>query len=48
LTNDIVIGWIQSELQENGIHSIIACIDGQIESQKTPPVSPENTPLPWK
>jgi hypothetical protein len=47
LTNDIVIGWIQQELGENGIISITACIDGQIASQKNPPVSPENTPLPW-
>jgi hypothetical protein len=47
LTEDIVISWIQSELEENGITSITACIDGQIDSQKNPPVSPEITPLPW-
>jgi hypothetical protein len=34
-------------LGENGILSITACIDGQIESQKNPPVVPQNTPLPW-
>ena len=47
LTEEIVLGWIQAELGENGVHSIEACIAGQIESQKNPPVSPEITPLPW-
>ena len=46
LTNDIVIGWIQSELGVNGVSSIEACIQGQIDSQINPPVTPENTPLP--
>ena len=47
LTNDIVIGWIQQELGVNGVNSIEACIQGQIDSQINPPVSPQNTPLPW-
>lgn len=47
LTQEIVLGWIQEELGENGILSITACIDGQINSQKNPPVVPQNTPLPW-
>lgn len=47
LTEEIVLGWIKAELGENGVHSITACIEGQIESQKNPPVSPEITPLPW-
>jgi hypothetical protein len=47
LTEEIVLGWIQSELGENGVLSITACIEGQIESQKNPPVSPESPPLPW-
>ena len=47
LTEEIVLGWIQSELGENGVLSITACIEGQIESQKNPPTSPEITPLPW-
>jgi hypothetical protein len=47
LTNDIVVGWIKQELGENGIISIEACIQGQIDSQKNPPVSPQVTPLPW-
>jgi hypothetical protein len=47
LTNDIVIGWIQSGLGVDGVSNIEACIQGQIDSQINPPVSPENTPLPW-
>jgi hypothetical protein len=47
LTEEIVIGWIKESLGENGIISIEACIQGQIDSQINPPVSPENTPLPW-
>jgi hypothetical protein len=47
LTNDIVIGWIQEELGVNGVNSIEACIQGQIDSQINPPVVPQNTPLPW-
>jgi hypothetical protein len=47
LTEEIVIGWIKESLGENGIISIEACIQGQIDSQITPPVSPTNTPLPW-
>ena len=47
LTPEIVTEWIKEELGENGILSITACIDGQIESQKNPQVVPQNTPLPW-
>jgi hypothetical protein len=47
LTEEIVIGWIKESLGENGIISIEACIQGQIDSEINPPVSPENTPLPW-
>jgi hypothetical protein len=47
LTNDIVIGWVKQELGENGVNSILRCIDGAITSKKTPPVVPQNTPLPW-
>jgi hypothetical protein len=46
LTNEIVIGWIQSELDVEGVSNIEASIQGQIDSQINPPVSPENTPLP--
>jgi hypothetical protein len=43
LTPEIVTGWIPAEQ----IASAQACVQGQIDSQITPPVSPENTPLPW-
>jgi hypothetical protein len=47
LTEEIVINWVKESLGENGIISIEACIQGQIDSEINPPVSPENTPLPW-
>jgi hypothetical protein len=43
LTEAIVIGWIP----ENAMASAQACVQGQIDSMITPPVSPQNTPLPW-
>ena len=43
LTQATVIGWIPA----NQIESAQACVQGQIDSMITPPVSPENTPLPW-
>jgi hypothetical protein len=47
LTEEIVIGWIQSELGVDGVNNIYACIQGQIDSHHNPPVVPVNTPLPW-
>jgi len=47
LTEAIVLDWVKESLGENGIISIEACIQGQIDSEINPPVSPENTPLPW-
>ena len=43
LTEAIVIGWIPA----SDIESSQQCVQGQINSLITPPVSPENTPLPW-
>jgi hypothetical protein len=43
LTEATVIGWIPA----NQIASAQACVQGQIDSMITPPVSPQNTPLPW-
>ena len=43
LTEATVIGWIP----ESQITSAQACVQGQIDSMITPPVSPENTALPW-
>ena len=46
LTNDIVIGWIQSLLGVDGVANYEASIQGQIDSQINTPVTPEVTPLP--
>ena len=43
LTEAIVIGWIP----ESAMTSAQACVQGQIDSMITPPVSPQNTALPW-
>ena len=43
LTEATVIGWIP----ESAIASAQACVQGQIDSMITPPVSPSNTALPW-
>jgi len=43
LTQAQVIGWIP----ESAITSAQQCVQGQINSMITPPVSPENTALPW-
>ena len=43
LTEATVIGWIP----ESAIASAQACVQGQIDSMITPPVSPEAQPLPW-
>ena len=43
LTEAIVIGWIP----ESAIASAQACVQGQIDSLISPPVSPSNTALPW-
>ena len=45
LTPTIVLGWINA--QTNNQANYYANIDGQIQSLVTPPVSPQNTPLPW-
>lgn len=43
LTEATVISWIPVE----AITSAQQCVQGQIDSMITPPVSPSNTPLPW-
>ena len=43
LTEATVIGWIP----ESQITSAQQCVQGQINSLITPPVSPEAQPLPW-
>ena len=46
LTNTIVVGWIQSQLGEDGVSNLEASVAGMINSEINPPVSPENTQLP--
>jgi hypothetical protein len=43
LTEAIVIGWIPS----SQLASAQSCVQGQLDSMANPPVSPQNTPLPW-
>jgi hypothetical protein len=43
LTETQVIGWIP----ESQITSAQQCVQGQIDSLITPPVSPSSQPLPW-
>ena len=43
LTQAQVIAWIP----ESAITSCQACVQGQINSMITPPVSPTSQPLPW-
>ena len=43
LTQAQVLAWIPAEQ----IASAQACVQGQIDSMITPPVSPEAQPLPW-
>jgi hypothetical protein len=47
LTEVVVIGWVQNALGEQGIANYEANVQGQIDSILNPPVSPENTTLPW-
>jgi len=45
LTQAEVLGWIQAE--PNVTVNTEACVQGQINSMVTPPISPTVTPLPW-
>ena len=47
LTEAQVLQWILDQLGIDGVNNLEACVQGQIDSQINPPVSPENTPLPW-
>jgi hypothetical protein len=47
LTEEIVVGWIKESLGEEGVLLIEESIQAQIEAQKNPPVTPQETPLPW-
>jgi len=43
LTEAVVLSWIP----ESAITSAQQCVQGQLDSLANPPVSPENTALPW-
>ena len=47
LTEATVIGWVQASLGADGIANFEANVQGQINSMINPPMSPQNTPLPW-
>ena len=47
LTNDIVIGWVQSNLGPDRVSAIEESIAIVIQRQVTPPPEPEVLPLPW-
>lgn len=47
LTNDIIVGWVQSGLGESGIASIYANLDAKIAAQINPPQAPQSLPIPW-
>jgi len=47
LTEEQVIGWIQSVLGPDGVASYEATIAGSIDAQANPPVEPSAQPLPW-
>ena len=47
LTESLVIGWVQTALGVDGIANYESNVQGQINSINNPPVSPQNTPLPW-
>ena len=43
LTQEQVIGWLDPQM----ISNCQACVQGQINSMITPPISPTNQALPW-
>ena len=45
LTEALILGWIKAE--PNTEINMEACVQGQIDAQRNPPVVPQNTPLPW-
>ena len=47
LTEATVLQWVFDSLGADGIANFEANVQGQINSMITPPVSPQNTPLPW-
>ena len=46
LTNDIVMGWVKTQLGPDGVSSIESKIASIINEKINPPKTPINTPLP--
>lgn len=47
LTQQQVINWVQQSMGENGINSVMACAQGQLDAMINPPPQPMPQPLPW-
>jgi len=47
LTEEMVLGWVQAQLGEEGIALYKAKAQAEIDALSNPPVTPEYTPLPW-
>lgn len=47
LTESDVLGWVWEAMGVNGKENAEACVEGQIQSEINPPVSPTPEPLPW-
>lgn len=47
LTETLVLDWVWEQMGPNGKPSAEGCVEGQIESEKNPPVSPTSEPIPW-
>jgi len=47
LTNEIVIGWIKSQMGIDAVVNVESNLSAQIQAQANPAPSPQPTPLPW-
>ena len=47
LTEEIVLGWIKSQLGESAVENYEYCIADQIANKINPPVTPQQQALPW-
>lgn len=47
LTEEIVLGWVQQQLGEEGINFYKAKAQAEVDFLSNPPITPEYTPLPW-
>ena len=47
LTEEMVIGWVQANLGEQGVADYESQIQSQINAISNPPDTPQSQPLPW-